>query len=685
MLSVENGEAGLSVRQEINRRLLTRPAWLYAVNASDEDNSLMHAPAGLFDIGDLVLVLFYDSNRDAESGGIVRVAAVNGSPYGGALGTLANGGSSGLILEGTNYRFAIVPTAGGVIDIRRAGIRCVEGITGWHSRFATACAFAKNQLRVSLTGSGVLSCTETVYLDRAYGDFSRLRFQGGTHQPNGATVGSSTFFTAAQANAQVSIAPGSPVVVTLNGHGFTTNKQVMFGTTGRVPGGLTLMTPYFVIPVDANTFQLAASSGGAAINSSTAGHGTHWLFHCPGSQSLPAQSNITTQDWMMFNGKIKRLGIVVRAGTNGSNKDWIEQKIQVWGDGNSDWTTPPSTLNIRHESDDSPNGEYRYSSSYGWAACAVQGPAEKHRLSVHGTYNGMGVIVPSGGSADTLDIDIHLSNCCVFYAEHHGVNTTIKADLHCEGHDDPAGRANWDGGADHPAILIRNGKATTLAGLCRAFNGLNSLWVDGLINEAGSSIRYGCDFLHFDDLRFVHGYGRMVFKAVRHVTGSLSVKNWGNPNGTLATTTANFHVGRVNDMGGLTVTITDCANAEGLHVGGDVVGGYYPYGAHLGRWAIAMGSLLSFNPDGNDGTPGTERSGSSGFPTTLTAVNIEKMKGGVLDLIDCKGNMTIGADASDTATLIVPREMRRYSISKHASAVVDVGFPTLATTGLTIV
>lgn len=244
--------------------------------------------------------------------------------------------------------------------------------------------------------------------------------------------------------------------------------------------------------------------------------------------------------------------------------------------------------------------------------------------------------------------------------------------------------ATVGGGGDSPAILVRNGKATTLAGMCRAFNGLNSIWVDGLINETGSSIRYGCDFLHFDELRMVHGYGRIVFKAIRHVSGSLSVKNWNNPNGTLATNTACVHIGRVNDMGGLTTTLTDCANFEGVHVGGTVVGGYYPYGAHLGKWAVAMGSILSFNPDNNDGQAGTERSGSSGFPTTLVASNIEKMKGGVIDFIDHKGNMTIGADANDTATIIVPREMRRYTITKHASAVVDVGYPTLAQTGLTI-
>lgn len=687
------------------------PTYKFAINTSDQINSLMHAATGMFAAGDLVFVRFYDLNLDAESGGLLRVSAVNGSPYGGTLGTLTNGGASGLILEGLNYRFAIVPTAGGEIDLRRMGIRCVEGVTGWHSRFNTACAFFKNQLRLAMTGSGVLSCTETVYLDRVYGDLSRLRFQGGTHVPDGATVGVGTFFTAAQENLKVSITPGSPVVVTLANHGFTADKQIAFGTTGRLPGGITTFNAsnaadlmrYYVIPVDTNTFQIATTSGGAAINSATAGNGTHWLFHSPGSQSLPAQSNITTQDWMLWNGKIKRLGIVVRAGTNGSNKDWMEQMLQVWGDGNSTWNTRPTTLNIRHESDDSPNGYYRYSSSYGYALCAIQGPAEKHKVHVAGTYGGFGIIVPAGGSADTIEIDSHLSNCCVYYAEHHGVNTTIKVNLHNEGHDDPAVRINWDGGKDHPAHLVRNGKATTLTGMVRTMNGLNSLWVDGLLNESGASNRYGCDFFQMGAVRWVHGYGRFVFKAVRHLAGPIDIKNWSNPNGPLAQNTHCVHLGRIADAGEVHGTITDCANSGGLKVGsdggtfvyddaqdlyvGDPLGGYYPYGTMLGNWAIAMGasSPLSFNPDSPDGTPGTERSGSSGFPTTLTASTIEKMKGGQVTFTDHKGNMFIGAAVTDTATLVVPRETRRYTITKHASAVVDVGYPTLATAGLTIV
>lgn len=79
------------------------------------------------------------------------------------------------------------------------------------------------------------------------------------------TVRSSTF--------TVTIA--SPGVVTWNSHGLTDGARVTLSTTGALPTGLAAATTYYVINSTANTFQLAATRGGAAINTSGSQSGTH--------------------------------------------------------------------------------------------------------------------------------------------------------------------------------------------------------------------------------------------------------------------------------------------------------------------------------------------------------------------------------------------------------------------------
>jgi len=157
--TISNGATGSAVRTILNSLIGNanrQPIYQYVVNTGDQPNSLVNANTGIFSVGDVILCNYYDSNLDAESGGLLKVVALNGAPYGGTLGTLANGGALGAIIEGLNYRFSIVPTAGGEIDVRRTGIRCVESVTGWHSRFTTLVAFAKNQLKTKIVGSGVL-------------------------------------------------------------------------------------------------------------------------------------------------------------------------------------------------------------------------------------------------------------------------------------------------------------------------------------------------------------------------------------------------------------------------------------------------------------------------------------------------------------------------------------------------
>lgn len=83
--------------------------------------------------------------------------------------------------------------------------------------------------------------------------------------------------------ANVLISNAAPAVVTWNGHGLRTNMPIRFFTTGGLPAGITagthgsagVGTEYFVKVIDGNTFNIAATPGGANINTSSAGSGVH--------------------------------------------------------------------------------------------------------------------------------------------------------------------------------------------------------------------------------------------------------------------------------------------------------------------------------------------------------------------------------------------------------------------------
>lgn len=80
----------------------------------------------------------------------------------------------------------------------------------------------------------------------------------------------------------VTISNASPGVVTwsaANGNNLAVGDQVMFLNNGdTLPTGLSLLTTYFVISggfTAGTSFELATSAGGTAINTTSAGSGTH--------------------------------------------------------------------------------------------------------------------------------------------------------------------------------------------------------------------------------------------------------------------------------------------------------------------------------------------------------------------------------------------------------------------------
>ncbi len=67
----------------------------------------------------------------------------------------------------------------------------------------------------------------------------------------------------------------SPGVVTAVAHGLVNGAQVIPTTTGALPTGLTAGTAYYVVNKATDTFQLSATVGGSAINTTGSQSGVH--------------------------------------------------------------------------------------------------------------------------------------------------------------------------------------------------------------------------------------------------------------------------------------------------------------------------------------------------------------------------------------------------------------------------
>jgi hypothetical protein len=77
------------------------------------------------------------------------------------------------------------------------------------------------------------------------------------------------------------ISNGSPAVVSLAAHGFVANTAVRFQSTGVLPAGLVIGPTYYVVggaTLLAGSFNVSGSPGGPAINTTSAGSGTHVVF-----------------------------------------------------------------------------------------------------------------------------------------------------------------------------------------------------------------------------------------------------------------------------------------------------------------------------------------------------------------------------------------------------------------------
>lgn len=98
-------------------------------------------------------------------------------------------------------------------------------------------------------------------------------------------------------NPPVTLTIASPGVVTLTGHNLQIGQTVRLYTTGVLPTGFVAGTLYYVQSVPSvDTFTLAATSGGAAINTTGTQSGTHTMT----SNNVTTFVGLNTEIFMSF-------------------------------------------------------------------------------------------------------------------------------------------------------------------------------------------------------------------------------------------------------------------------------------------------------------------------------------------------------------------------------------------------
>ncbi|MGH6843115.1 MAG: phage tail baseplate protein, partial [Methylocella sp.] len=122
----------------------------------------------------------------------------------------------------------------------------------------------------------------------------------------------------------VTITIGSPGVVTWTAHGLSNGQAVRFTTTGALPTGLAASTVYFVVSAATNTFQVAASPGGAAINTSGSQSGVHTCTTGIWYQCLITGTMAATAEPDLIVRLQNPLGTNSYAGTSGNG-------VNIWG------------------------------------------------------------------------------------------------------------------------------------------------------------------------------------------------------------------------------------------------------------------------------------------------------------------------------------------------------------------
>jgi hypothetical protein len=88
----------------------------------------------------------------------------------------------------------------------------------------------------------------------------------------------------------VMITYASPAVIGWTKHGLADGTAVTFSSTGTLPGGLSSSTTYYVVNASQDTFNVSATLGGTAINTTNTGSGTFTCYDTPNIGNDPTTS-----------------------------------------------------------------------------------------------------------------------------------------------------------------------------------------------------------------------------------------------------------------------------------------------------------------------------------------------------------------------------------------------------------
>lgn len=154
---------------------------------------------------------------------------------------------------------------------------------------------------------------------------------GGVHKAFKSKVGSTS---------TVTLTIASPCVVSWVGHGFAEGTPVVFTTTGALPTGIVANTVYYVklISGNVNAFNVSATVGGAAINTTGTQSGVHTAKGSTNYNKPPLANPNEWQDigatnrWKMFDKSVQ---------SQTTNLNTIEVSVKTSG-----YTTDVALLNV---------------------------------------------------------------------------------------------------------------------------------------------------------------------------------------------------------------------------------------------------------------------------------------------------------------------------------------------------
>lgn len=135
---------------------------------------------------------------------------------------------------------------------------------------------------------------------------------------------------AANVSSAVTMTIASPCVVTWNSHGLTNGSAITFTTTGALPTGLAVGTVYYVVSAAANSFSVAATIGGAAINTSGSQSGAHTAW--TSEITLPAGTydflaSAPTFAAVAFGSKIRLYNVTDAAELVPGTTEWVNGNV----------------------------------------------------------------------------------------------------------------------------------------------------------------------------------------------------------------------------------------------------------------------------------------------------------------------------------------------------------------------